>query len=88
MMSEDDKKDRVISMAEFKRDALGEMSNDEAITKCLDMITNIPNKQNLITVVCTEEGYQFIVASFNPEEIVFACKLMSDMTTMGYLEYE
>lgn len=69
-----DKKDKVISMAEFKKSVDGDP--EEHMNFVLDMVDDMDNKKAVITIVVTDDGYRFFSSTGDHREIVFGCEAL------------
>jgi len=80
----DDKRDRVISMAEFKS-SLKE-DEQENINFVMDQIDDMTNKRAVISIVITEDGYRFFSSTGDHREIVFGCEALKTFVLKDILD--
>jgi hypothetical protein len=79
-MTDDSKKDRVISMAEFqdnKKILDEDVVDPETILK---RALSVPDKQEVIVIVLTEEGHLFFSSTEEPSELIYSAELLKALS--------
>lgn len=79
-MTDDSKKDRVISMAEFQDNKKVLDENVVDPDTILKRALNVPNKQEVIVIVLTEEGHLFFSSTEEPSELIYSAELLKALS--------